>query len=36
MKSFGSVNIPQIALLFVAIFGAILLGALVIKLAFKK
>lgn len=35
MKGFGKVNIPQVALLFVAIFGAILLGALVIKLAFK-
>lgn len=35
LKSYGNVNIPQIALLFAAIFGAILLGALVIKLAFK-
>ena len=36
LKNYGAVNIPQIALLFVAIFGAILLGALVIKLAFPK
>ena len=35
LKSFGQVNIPQIALLFAAIFGAILLGALIIKLTFK-
>ena len=34
MKGFGSVNVPQIAMLFCAIFGAILLGALVIKLTF--
>jgi len=36
LKGFGNVNVPQIALLFVAIFGAILLGALVIKLAFPS
>lgn len=36
MKSYGNVNVPQIALIFVAIFGAILLGAMVIKLAFNK
>jgi hypothetical protein len=36
MKSYGNVNVPQIALIFVAIFGAILLGALIIKLAFGK
>lgn len=34
LKGYGQVNVPQIALLFAAIFGAILLGALVIKLAF--
>ncbi len=36
LKGFSKVNVPQIALLFVAIFGAILLGALVIKLTFNK
>lgn len=36
MKGFGQINVPQIALIFVAIFGAILLGALIIKLAFKQ
>lgn len=36
LKSFGQVNVPQIAMLFAAIFGAILLGALVIKLAFPS
>jgi hypothetical protein len=35
LKNYGSINIPQIAMLFAAIFGAILLGALIIKLAFK-
>lgn len=35
MKSMGQVNVAQIALLFAAIFGAILLGALIIKLTFK-
>jgi len=35
MKSLGNVNVPQIVFMFVAIFGAILLGALVIKMAFK-
>jgi len=34
IKNFGSVNVPQIAMLFAAIFGAILLGAMVIKLIF--
>ncbi len=34
MKGFGNVNVPQIAMLFAAVFGAILLGALIIKLAF--
>jgi len=36
MKNLGQVNVPQIAMLFAAIFGAILLGALVIKLAFPS
>ena len=36
MKSYGQINVPQIAILFAAIFGAILLGALIIKLAFPK
>jgi len=36
MKGFGQVNVPQIALIFVSIFGAILLGAMIIKLAFNK
>jgi hypothetical protein len=36
MKGYGQINVPQVALIFVAIFGAILLGALVIKLAFPK
>lgn len=34
IKNLGQVNVPQIAMLFAAIFGAILLGALVIRLAF--
>jgi len=36
LKSYGSVNGMQVALMFAAIFGAILLGALVIKLAFNN
>jgi hypothetical protein len=36
MKGMGQINVPQIALIFVAIFGAILLGAMIIKLAFNK
>jgi len=36
LKGYGNVNVPQVALLFAAIFGAILLGALVIKLVFPK
>jgi len=36
MKGYGNVNVPQIAMIFAAMFGAILLGALVIKLAFPK
>ncbi len=36
MKSYGNVNVPQVALLFAAVFGAILLGALIIKMAFPK
>ncbi len=35
MKGYGKVNIPQVLLIFVGMLGAILLGALVIKLAFK-
>lgn len=35
LKNYGQLNVPQIAMLFAAIFGAILLGALIIKLAFK-
>lgn len=35
LKNYGNINVPQVALLFAAVFGAILLGALVIKLAFK-
>jgi hypothetical protein len=35
LKNYGNVNIPQVALLFAAMLGAILLGALIIKLAFK-
>lgn len=35
LKNYGNVNVAQIAMLFAAIFGAILLGALVIKLTFK-
>ena len=31
LKGFGNVNVPQVALLFCAIFGAILLGAIIIK-----
>lgn len=36
MKNYGQINVPQVAILFAAIFGAILLGALVIKLAFPS
>jgi len=36
LKNFGSVNVPQVALLFGAMLGAILLGALIIYLVFKK
>lgn len=36
LKNYGNVNVPQIALLFCAMLGAILLGALIIKMAFKK
>jgi len=36
LKNYGSINVPQVALLFAAIFGAILLGALIIKLVFPK
>lgn len=36
MKGFGNVNVPQVALLFAAILGAIILGSLIIKLAFPS
>jgi hypothetical protein len=36
LKNYGAINVPQIALLFAAILGAILLGALIIKLTFNK
>jgi hypothetical protein len=36
LKNYGAINVPQVALLFAAIFGAILLGALIIKLVFPK
>jgi len=32
MKGFGGINVPQIAFLFIAIFGAIILGGIIIKL----
>ena len=34
LKGVGKINVPQVALLFGAMLGAILLGALVIRLAF--
>lgn len=36
LKSYGNVNIPQVLLIFAGMLGAILLGALIIKLAFNK
>jgi len=36
MKGYGKVNVPQVLLIFAGMLGAILLGALVIKLAFAK
>jgi hypothetical protein len=36
LKNYGNINVPQIALLFCAMLGAILLGALIIRMAFKK
>ena len=36
MKGFGNVNVPQIVFLFVAIFGALLLGGMIIKMMFNK
>jgi len=36
MKGFGKVNVPQVLLIFVGMLGAILLGALIIKLAFNR
>lgn len=36
MKGYGKVNVPQVLLIFGGMLGAILLGALIIKLAFGK
>jgi hypothetical protein len=36
MKGYGKVNVPQVLLIFAGMLGAILLGALIIKLAFPK
>jgi hypothetical protein len=36
LAGYGKVNVSQVVFIFVAMFGAILLGALVIKLAFPK
>ena len=36
MKGMGGVNVTQVIFLFIAIFGALLLGGMVIKLMFKK
>lgn len=36
MKGYGKVNVPQVLLIFGGMLGAILLGAMVIKLAFSK
>jgi hypothetical protein len=36
MKGYGKVNVPQVLLIFGGMLGAILLGALIIKLAFSK
>lgn len=36
MKGYGKVNVPQVLLIFAGMLGAILLGALIIKLAFGK
>jgi len=36
MKGLGQVNVPQIVFLFVAIFGALLLGGMLIKMMFNK
>jgi len=36
MKGFGNVNMPQIILTFVAILGAIVIGVMIIKLAFPS
>jgi len=35
MKNYGNVNVPQVALLFGAVFGAIIIGYLIIRLAAK-
>jgi len=31
MKNYGNVNVPQVALLFVAVLGAMLMGYLIIR-----
>ena len=36
MKGMGTINIPQVILVFAAIFGAVVLGALIIKIAFPS
>ena len=36
LKSYGQINIPQIAFIFIAIFGAILLGAIILRSVLKK
>jgi hypothetical protein len=36
MKGMGQINIPQVALLFAAVFGAIVLGALILKFTIGK
>jgi len=35
MKGYGNVNVPQVALLFAAVLGAIFIGCLIIKVAAK-
>ncbi len=35
LKSYGNVNVPQVALLFAAVFGAMLMGYLIIRLVAK-
>ena len=36
MKGYGKINVPQVLLIFAGMLGAILLGALIIKMAFGK